>query len=51
MKKLVISLLCMASFGILGAQTVYYVSPDGKDKNPGTFKSPFKINMNTKKAM
>lgn len=42
MKKLVISLLCMASFGILGAQTVYYVSPDGKDKNPGTFKSPFK---------
>lgn len=42
MKRFVTSLLCMVSFGILGAQTVYYVSPDGKDKNSGIFKSPFK---------
>lgn len=28
--------------GIVTAQTFYYVSPEGKDKNPGTIKAPFK---------
>lgn len=42
MKKILFSILCMMVSGIVTAQTFYYVSPEGKDKNPGTIKAPFK---------
>ena len=36
-------LLCYCAFSVaLSAQTVYYVSPKGKDSNKGTEKAPFK---------
>lgn len=42
MKKLIFALILIASGLSLSAQTQFYVSPTGNDKNSGSIKSPFR---------